>query len=245
MGDYSEACILKSNETYMRASSLFLLFVDFCTVPYSYTVGTYDNGKMNFSRYTESNGVLFRKLSSFGLLLNANSVEDDPRTRIVRLFYVDELYRHHKLFDRNYGSHLGAMCYQHNCSTMEETKDAKSKFCVVPWIDYQNETQFADMKVTFFKCTGSQFKVNLIVLVEGSKRLISTSYLDLSASKEDVYAVGEIPAVLQLGYSRYERNSGGELEDGYLLLDFGNVTLYARRGDNDVVNISVRRLFLL
>lgn len=223
-----------------------MTLIDFCTVPFSFTVISATNELFNVSRFTETKSDRVIPVSNgnrnYGLLLYVNIDRDDSTLYEVILRFQTSDKATYTLTNRKYESGVGMMCPLHNC-----TKDSSvQQICSQVWVDFQNVTYNSKVLVEYKPCSDKAISADIKISLIKNKRLPFTDPMTLTTYRENNLQKGIDDPTLHLGFFGYERQMGKEIyNNGYLLLDLGTVSLYASRDQSKgLVQLAVRYFVL-
>lgn len=249
LGDYSESCFIHKNGKTMGKipSGLFMTFIDFCTVPFSFTVLSVTDDLYNISRFTETKSdvviPVMKTNRNRGLLLDVKIDETDPTLYEVVLTFNTTDKIAFPLTRKMYESGVGMMCPLHEC---QQTQSRFKKVCHPFWIDYENTTYRSNISISYDPCDTDKYLSAGLVVFLNSTNLPFHHTLTVDAYRKNDLEEGDHSKTLHLGVFYEERQSGVESNNGYMLLDYGNLTLYGSRNFTErIVQLTVRILHVL
>lgn len=150
MSEFSTVCVVASSNQTMRG--IYMIFVDFCSVPYTFTISTFAESLTHVKRFTSVEGDHIFKLSHVnlecGLHVNVKHVTNNVYD--VEMMYTCGTSSHgHLLLNDRYESEYGMMCPNYNC----QHKNGSELICVLPWL--YNKDSYTPVEVdikTFDVC---------------------------------------------------------------------------------------------
>lgn len=246
LGDFSQVCLLEYGDSANKLNAFFLMVVDFCTIPFSFSVLTATEDFFHLNRYTEGKLDTVIPISkskeepTMGLWLNVTIDGKHKTLYEIALQFQDDKKKTHLLIRSQYESGIGAMCPLHDCS---QTGDF-SQACHPPWIDFHNETFVSDTFISYHPCDSS-ITAKVEFSLEKDEYLMLKRSFDLVAHNESLLEQITRNQTLMLGIYFRERNDGIDIEnDGYLKLDGGTIHLYAERNQHEgIVQMTVSKIF--
>ena len=205
---------------------IYFLFVDPCTIPYSYTILTSIGANTKKFIYTDTkNDSLIQMaetgVSNGGLHLVIEN-HKAPSTFQAKLSYLSaQGGSPETLIADVYDTQIGRVCAASNCTNKNHGYDRE---CIVNWIDKYNETRIVETGLKFRPCKDPMYGEVILHVKNPDGRMVFRDNLVITSLRENDWTVGQNKGIMQMGWFPYERKFTNS--DGYLKLDGGVVSLY-------------------
>ena len=233
LGNFSSFCIIErgvSAQDKRIEAGVYILMADICTTPYSISVLalSFDTGKMVKRTFTQdkTDTYFFLEPSLCGLALRMEE-HFGMHLRVKLLYGCGG--ENSTLLDSVFQTQSGMICPLSTCKP--DPNDMLRKLCVVPWISGRDEVTHAHIQVRVDLCKPTRDIWWDYSLPDVHKKQV------FQFEKQQVLEAGK-RYPFHLGYPSSMHNAVST-NNGYLYLDWGDVSLFTR--GTDVLYVTVFR----
>eukprot|EP00111_Clytia_hemisphaerica_P000784 TCONS_00002292-protein len=227
LGTYSSVVVPSSATPKSIPKMIYFLFVDPCTIPYSYTVLTSNGADTKQFIYTDTKNDSLISMAQTGvsngglhLVIENHKIPSTFQAKLSYLSKQDGVAE--TLIADVYDTQIGRICPASNCTNKNHGFD---KECIVNWIDKYNETRYVETGLKFRPCERPMSGKVYLHITNSDERMIFKDYLDIASLRDNDWSVERVKKnIMRLGWYPYERTFTNS--DGYLKLDGGVASLY-------------------